>query len=166
MDGSLRGNFLSFCFIGFDKAIIPCSPYWTVGMPGTFKNRDAWCRLEKKHPAHSQNRASGLRKMEPRCFGTAKMPSLWCRKKPTVPRWIGAPALSTTKIPIFVGHDNDMTMDCSMPRWVKTWSGSRFAYMLCSLSWLSVLQPLVRSMRRTTWGLRFKSMWRGPQTCR
>ena len=103
----------------------PGSPYWTVGMPGTFKNRYAWCKLEKKTTEpHSQSRALGLRKMEPSL--------LWNGKNAF------AAHLRTcfgTKILIFVGQ----TIYCSMPRWGKARSGSRFACMLCSLSWLSVL---------------------------
>ena len=61
----------------------PGSPYWTLGMPGTSKNRDAWCKLEKKTPSlTAKTEPRGSEKWSLERFGTAKMPSLRCRKKP------------------------------------------------------------------------------------
>ena len=61
----------------------PGSLYWTVGLPGTSTNPDAWYKLEKNTEPHGQN--LGLRKMEPSLLRTAKVPSLRCHKKPAVP---------------------------------------------------------------------------------
>ena len=45
-------HFDLFCWIFIRRSFgSPGSPYWTVGMPGTSKNRDAWCKLEKKTPS-------------------------------------------------------------------------------------------------------------------
>ena len=139
-----EGSNWLICFIGFDKAIIRCSlsDCWHVRhLQNLLCMMQAW---GKNTEPHSQSRALGLRKMEPRRLERQKC--LRCgAEKHAVPRCIEAPpALFTTKIPFF-------SVKQWMPRWVKTWSGRPFAYMLCSLSWrLSVLQPLVESMPDAT----------------
>ena len=88
----------------------------TVGMPGTFKNRYAWC-MTKTPRAPKNGALSALERQKCLRCGAEKQAVLRC---------IEAPALSIFCCQI---------MDCSMPRWVKTWSGSRFR--------LHALQPVL-----------------------
>ena len=120
--------------VGFDKAI--GSPFWLLACQAPPKTamHDAW----QKTPIGSEKWSLATLERQ-KCLRCG------AEKNHAVPRCIEAPAFFHQN-PNFVGQ----TMDCSMPRGVKTWSGSRSAYMLCSLSWLSVLQPLVCSMRGTT----------------
>ena len=118
---SFRFVLLDFLRLSFRVPRVPPIGLLACQAPPKTAMHDA--NLRKKHPAHSQNRASGLRKMEPRCFGTAKVPSLRCRKKHAVPRWIEASALSTTKISNFC-RSNNLLLDATLSQNVK-WQSFR-----------------------------------------
>ena len=122
-------------FVGFDKAIIRFSRFpllLACQAPPKIAMHDA--SLRKKHRAKTE--PWGSEKWSLERFGTAKMPSLLCRRKQAVPRCIQAPS---TKITFFFRSTLSQTV-----KWSHTW----------------VLQPLVCRMRGTTSGLRFKSRWK------
>ena len=129
---------ISICLLDFHKAIMfsrfPLLDCWHARhLQKPLCMMQAW---EKKHRASQPKSSLGA----PKNGAFAALERQKCLRcgaenDHAVPRWIEAPALSTTKIPIFVGQ----TIYCSMPRWGKARSGSRFACMICSVSWLSVL---------------------------
>ena len=155
---------ISICFVGFGNAIIRFSGFPLLDCWHARHLQKLLCMMqawEKTPSLTAKTEPRGSEKWSLERFGTAKVPSLRCRKKSC-----GAEVDRST----CAFHQNPKFL--SVKQWiarchVESKREVAVVSLTCfSLSWLSVLQPLVCSMRGTTWGLRFKSMWRGPQTCR
>ena len=71
---------ISICFVGFDKAIIRCSPFWLLACQAPSKTTMHDASLRRKHRASQPKPSLVAPKNGASLLGTTNMPLLLCRK--------------------------------------------------------------------------------------